>query len=70
MLIPKGSTIFLSVWSLHRDEKYFPEIDTFNPDRFLEYPKLANEYAVAADYNNRDKIPHPLTHPSPMYTHS
>ncbi|OCK74678.1 putative cytochrome P450 oxidoreductase [Lepidopterella palustris CBS 459.81] len=54
MLIPKNSTIFIPVWALHMDEKLYPEPDTFNPDRFLNHPKLANDYAGSPDWNQRD----------------
>ncbi|KAJ9132415.1 putative cytochrome P450 oxidoreductase [Pleurostoma richardsiae] len=57
-LIPKGSTIFIAVWAMHQDEKLYPDHMRFNPDRFLNYPKLANEYASSADYDGRDKIHH------------
>jgi cytochrome P450 len=63
MLIPKGSTIFVGVWAMHHDEKYYQDHDTFNPDRFLNHPKLANDYAVGPDYENRDKYcPFTLIH--------
>lgn len=55
MLIPKGSTIFLGIWALHHDEKLYPQHEDFNPDRYLDHHKLANEYAVSPDYNNRDE---------------
>ncbi|KKA17972.1 hypothetical protein T310_8092 [Rasamsonia emersonii CBS 393.64] len=56
MLIPKGSIVFLGIWAMHHNEKIYPDHDEFNPDRFLNHPKLANEYAVSPDYNNRDKF--------------
>ncbi|KAF4334393.1 oxidoreductase [Fusarium beomiforme] len=56
MLIPKGSTIFVGVWAMHMDEKYYPDHDKFDPDRFLNHKKLANDYAVGPDHENRDKI--------------
>ncbi|OAL22040.1 hypothetical protein AYO20_11276 [Fonsecaea nubica] len=55
MLIPKGSMVFVGIWALHHNESDFPNHDHFNPDRYLDHPKLANEYAVSPDYNNRDK---------------
>ncbi|POR38186.1 O-methylsterigmatocystin oxidoreductase [Tolypocladium paradoxum] len=55
MLIPKGSTIFVGVWAMHQDENYYPDHDTFNPDRFMKHPKLANDYATGPDYEHRDK---------------
>jgi cytochrome P450 len=56
-LIPKGSTIFIAVWAMHQDEKLYKDHEKFNPDRFLNHPKLANEYASSPDYQNRDKSP-------------
>ncbi|KAF2774010.1 putative cytochrome P450 oxidoreductase [Teratosphaeria nubilosa] len=53
-LIPRGSTIFLAVWAMHQDEKLYPDHLKFRPERFANHPKLANEYAAASDYKNRD----------------
>ncbi|XP_076916327.1 flavonoid 3',5'-hydroxylase 1-like [Bidens hawaiensis] len=33
--IPKGCTIFINVWSIHRDPRYWDNPLEFNPDRFL-----------------------------------
>ncbi|KAI9742375.1 MAG: hypothetical protein M1818_003908 [Claussenomyces sp. TS43310] len=56
MLIPKGSTIFLPVWALNNSESLgYNDPENFNPDRYLNHPKLANDYAGSADYNDRDK---------------
>lgn len=33
--IPKGQTVFLHLFDLHRDEEQFPEPERFDPDRFL-----------------------------------
>lgn len=54
-LIPKNSIIFVPIWALHHDDAKYPEHDEFNPDRYLNHPKLANEYAVSPEYENRDK---------------
>lgn len=35
-LIPKGSTIFVNIWALLRDEEYYPNPDIFDPERFLK----------------------------------
>ncbi|KAK7204567.1 putative cytochrome P450 oxidoreductase [Myxozyma melibiosi] len=56
MLIPKGSTIFIGIWSIHHDESIYPDHETFNPDRYMNHPKLAPDYAASADFENRDKI--------------
>lgn len=44
--IPKGSTVFFSVYGLHRNPEYWPDPDRFDPDRFApgkekDRPKLA-----------------------------
>ncbi|KAI9835775.1 MAG: hypothetical protein M1819_001954 [Sarea resinae] len=54
MFIPKGSTVFAGIWAMHQNETLYPNHDTFNPDRYLNHPKLANDYAVGSDYMNRD----------------
>nr|GFB53597.1 cytochrome P450 [Tanacetum cinerariifolium] len=33
--IPKGSTIFVNAWSIHRDPRYWDNPLDFNPERFL-----------------------------------
>ena len=55
MLIPKGSMVFVGIWALHHSEAAYSNHDQFDPDRFLDHPKLANEYAVNPDYINRDE---------------
>ncbi|KAF2654209.1 cytochrome P450, partial [Lophiostoma macrostomum CBS 122681] len=50
-LIPKDSTIYLPAHSLNR---LCPDPDTYNPDRYLQHPKLAMDYAGSPDYENRD----------------
>lgn len=32
--IPEGATVALSIYCLHRDPKYFPNPNTFDPERF------------------------------------
>lgn len=57
MLIPKDSTVFVATWAIHHSEDLFPDHDTFNPDRYKNHPKLANDYAGSPDWSNRDKSP-------------
>jgi hypothetical protein len=60
MLIPKDSTVFIPTWAIHHTEEIFEDNESFNPDRFLNYPKLASEYAGSANWEDRDKsIPNP-----------
>lgn len=39
-------------WALSHSQYESP--DTYNPDRFLNHPGLATEYASSSDYQNRD----------------
>lgn len=55
MLFPKDSTVWLAAWAIHQNEDIYPGHERFNPDRFKNHSKLANEYAVSADWSNRDK---------------
>lgn len=34
--IPKGWNLFICPWVIHRDARWFPEPDTFRPERWLE----------------------------------
>lgn len=52
MLIPKGAVIFIAPYSLHYS--IYSDPSTYNPDRFLNHPKLAMAYAGGSDYENRD----------------
>lgn len=51
MLIPKDSTIFFPGYTLHAQVE---DAGTYNPDRYLNHPKLAVDYANGSDYMNRD----------------
>ncbi|KAK9679268.1 Cytochrome P450 [Popillia japonica] len=37
--IEEGTTIIIPVYALHRDGNYFPNPETYNPDRFLDSNK-------------------------------
>ncbi|KAJ8112762.1 hypothetical protein OPT61_g4948 [Boeremia exigua] len=52
MLIPKDATIMIPQWALSHTQYDAPDI--YNPDRFLNHPGLATEYASSPDYQNRD----------------
>lgn len=58
MLFPKDSTIWLAAYAIQQNEELYPDPNLFNPDRFLNHRKLANDYAVSPDWQNRDKSHH------------
>lgn len=61
MLIPKDSTVFLPIWAVHHAEgQGYDESLKFNPDRYQDHHKLANDYAGSADYAKRDKSYAPI----------
>ena len=37
-LIPSGSRLFLCPYTSHRDERFFPQPDRFDPERFRPGP--------------------------------
>lgn len=46
LCIPSKCTCFVSIRDLHRDPKYFPNPNVYNPERFGAYSdKLSNPYA-------------------------
>ncbi|KEZ41471.1 hypothetical protein SAPIO_CDS7617 [Scedosporium apiospermum] len=61
MLIPKDSTLFVPVWALHHSEELFKDNDTFDPERYANHPKLANDYAGSPEWSNRDKYPNAVS---------
>lgn len=42
-VVPKDSTIIIPVLGIHRDEKYYPNPETFDPERFSSENKMDNE---------------------------
>jgi len=32
--VPVGTIVYLGIWGIHHDEAYWPEPETFDPDRF------------------------------------
>ena len=45
-LVPKGTNVVVPIYTLHRNPRYFPEPETFDPDRFLpEREKELPRYA-------------------------
>lgn len=39
IVLPAGTRVFLSPWSLHRNPRWFPDANRFDPDRFSEEAK-------------------------------
>jgi cytochrome P450 family 6 len=39
LVIPKGTPVYIPLFGLQNDAKYFPEPDTFNPNRFADENK-------------------------------
>ncbi|KAE9398628.1 cytochrome P450 [Gymnopus androsaceus JB14] len=37
-LYPKGAVLFVNIWGMGRDERYFDQPEEFNPDRFIRHP--------------------------------
>lgn len=54
MLLPKGSDIYVNLLGLHYDEKRFPNPDVFDPEHYSTRLELADTYANAADFEQRD----------------
>ncbi|CAI7677834.1 unnamed protein product [Penicillium manginii] len=53
-LIPKGSTVIVNVWGLHRDAAYFSNPDVFDPDHFKGKTAIAPQLASVLDVDQRD----------------
>jgi cytochrome P450 len=55
MLIPKDSTVIIPIWGMHMSEATgYKDPEKYNPDRFLDWPRLADAYAGSSDYSRRD----------------
>ncbi|KAK5687688.1 hypothetical protein LTS10_001828 [Elasticomyces elasticus] len=56
MLIPKNATVIIPAWAMHLSEQTgYKDPTTYNPDRYLNWPKFADSYAGSPDYSQRDK---------------
>ncbi|KAK7914535.1 hypothetical protein PG985_012238 [Apiospora marii] len=52
--IPKETMVVLNTWSIHHDEKRYPDPDTFNPDRYLHDTLTSAQSANLSDASQRD----------------
>lgn len=52
--IPGGSTIIANAFSIHHDDKRWPDPDIFEPMRYIDYDLSAPAYANMADPEKRD----------------
>lgn len=43
VLLPAGTRVFQSPWSMHRNARWFPDPDRFDPDRFSQEAKQARQ---------------------------
>nr|WET52773.1 cytochrome P450 76BK1 [Scutellaria baicalensis] len=63
--IPKGTQIFVNVWSIHRDEKIWPNPEAFEPERFLnnEIDYMGQDFVLLPFGSGRRVCPGiPLAH--------
>jgi hypothetical protein len=54
IFIPKGTVISIHQYALHYDPSRYEDPETFNPDRYLNYPLKAGIYAAHPDPYQRD----------------
>lgn len=54
MFLPKGTIIQIASWAIHHTEDLYEKEETFNPDRYIGYTRLANDYAGSPDWEGRD----------------
>lgn len=54
--IEKGTTINISVFGLQMDERYFPDPDKFDPDRFTEEQKSARHHYTYLPFGEGPRV--------------
>lgn len=54
--IPKGTIVMANWWSIHYDIKYYPEPDSFLPQRWKDYSHSAAKAAAMPDGTQRDHL--------------
>lgn len=53
-LIPEGTAVIGCAYSIHQDERRFPDPQTFEPMRYINHKLSALEYANAKNPEERD----------------
>jgi cytochrome P450 family 619 len=53
-LLPKGATIITNLTTIHNDSRKFQQPDIFNPEHYVDKPKLSQGYANTANPEDRD----------------
>lgn len=56
LVIEKGTPINISVFGLQRDEKYYPDPDKFDPDRFTEEQKSARHHYTYLPFGEGPRV--------------
>ena len=54
--IPKGAIVHANIYGIFKDEKDFPDPETFNPDRWLN-PKFPTSREPLTEYPNLKRFP-------------
>ncbi|KAI8938084.1 hypothetical protein NX059_005755 [Plenodomus lindquistii] len=53
-LLPKDSLVFIPTWALHHGDPMYKNPEKFDPDRYIGFDRLANDYAGSPDFARRD----------------
>ncbi|KAL2190582.1 cytochrome P450 [Thermothelomyces heterothallicus CBS 203.75] len=52
--IPKGASVVLNIWGIHRDEKRYKNPRAFEPSRYMDDTTTSSESALGLDPTKRD----------------
>jgi len=56
--IPKGTTVFVNVWSLGRNSKYWDRAEEFIPKRFIENNiDIKGQFRIVAIWFRKEEVP-------------